>query len=579
MNIYQIFRNQVLGIVDDLVSNGHIESTEALNSVVVEPSKNPMRGELATNVALIIGNSERKNPIEVAHIFGDILAQDEKISSIEIAKPGFINFSLTFDTWLTILGKAFLNPFAFGSNDRGKGKKINVEYISANPTGPLHVGHTRGAVFGDALANLLVFNGYKITREYYVNDAGSQVDSLARSVFLRYLELHGQKVTFDKDSYPGEYLVEVAEKLKEKYGRSFITKKESDWLPLVKKFATDTLLNSIKSDLALLEIRMDKFYSEKQLYESGKIERALEALRKKGLIYRGTLPPPKGKVSEDYEAKEQTLFKSTAFGDDVDRPIKKSDGGWTYFAPDVAYHFDKIERGYDELIDVFGADHSGYVKRMKAAVTALSNGSINLDIKLCQLVRLFKNGSPYKMSKRAGNFVTLSDMVNEVGKDVVRFLMLTRKNDAPLEFDFAKALEQSKDNAVFYVQYAHARCCSIINKALELNIDVKNIELNKIKLVKLSSKSENRIIRKIAEWPRVIEIAGISHEPHRIVSYLYELASEIHGYQHEGKLNNELKVLCDDHEILMARLVLIFVAKAVIGTGLKIVGVSPLTKM
>jgi arginyl-tRNA synthetase len=402
---------------------------------------------------------------------------------------------------------------------------------------------------------------------------------LARSVYLRYLELHGREIEFGDNVYPGEYLVDVAKDLNVLVKDSLLNAPEDEWMLKVRNFATESMLQLIQSDLELLGVKMDNYYSEKHLYSSGKIEEAIGLLESKGLIYEGTLPAPKGKIIQDYEARNQLLFKSTLFGDDVDRPIKKSDGGWTYFAPDVAYHFDKIKRGFDGLIDVFGADHSGYVKRMKAAVKALSDGRVNLDIKLCQLVRLYKEGSPYKMSKRAGNFVTLSDMISEVGKDVVRFLMLTRKNDAQLDFDFDKALEQSKDNTVFYVQYAHARCSSIIKKSTEMGVDLASLKLRDVDLSILTEFSENKLIGKISEWPRVIELSSASHEPHRIVFYLYELAADMHSFQHEGKLDSSLRVLSDERSKMIARLILVTVVRNVICAGLTILGVSPLTKM
>ena len=579
MDIFFEFRSRIRSALEELVSKGLLLGEESFESIVVEPPRDHSLGDLATNAALILAKSEKKRPMVIAQLIADILAKDSSVGSVEIVKPGFINVILKSDIWFQVLAKAFSNPTTFGCNIHGKGKKINVEYVSANPTGPLHVGHTRGAVFGDALSNLLEFNGYEVTREYYVNDAGGQIDALARSVFLRYIELHGHKIELCEESYPGEYLIPVAAELKRKYGDQFVKEKESEWLGTFKSFSSDAMLNLIKEDLKLLGISMDKFYSEQALYKSGRINLALKSLAEKGLIYSGVLPPPKGKQVEDYEPKKQTLFKSTDFGDDLDRPLKKSDGSWTYFAPDVAYHFDKIERGYDELIDVFGADHSGYVKRMKAAVSALSAGKVNLHIKLCQLVRLYKKGRPYKMSKRAGNFVSVRDMISEVGRDVIRFMMLTRKNDAQLDFDVDKALEQSKDNAVFYVQYAHARCCSIIDKARRIGFNIDETKLEGAELAILTAKSEGRIIKKIAEWPRVVQVSGLSHEPHRIVFYLYELAAEIHSYQHEGKLNADLKVISQDANMMLARLVLIRTAQSVISVGLNILGVSPLTKM
>ena len=579
MNIYLDFRSQIVKILEDLKYDGTLADDVSFNGVIVEPPRDRSNGELSTNAAMVVVKGTKQNPFVIAECISRVLTLNEKVSSIEVVKPGFLNFSLKPSVWLDILANAFEIGDEFGSSDLGQGKKINIEYVSANPTGPLHVGHTRGAVFGDSLANLLEFTGFKVTREYYINDAGTQIDALARSVYLRYLELHGREIEFGDNVYPGEYLVDVAKDLNVLVKDSLLNAPEDEWMLKVRNFATESMLQLIQSDLELLGVKMDNYYSEKHLYSSGKIEDAIGLLESKGLIYEGTLPAPKGKIIQDYEARNQLLFKSTLFGDDVDRPIKKSDGGWTYFAPDVAYHFDKIERGFDGLIDVFGADHSGYVKRMKAAVKALSDGRVNLDIKLCQLVRLYKDGSPYKMSKRAGNFVTLSDMISEVGKDVVRFLMLTRKNDAQLDFDFDKALEQSKDNTVFYVQYAHARCSSIIKKSTEMGVDLASLKLRDVDLSILTELSENKLIAKISEWPRVIELSSTSHEPHRIVFYLYELAADMHSFQHEGKLNSSLRVLSDERNKMIARLILVTVVRNVIRAGLTILGVSPLTKM
>jgi len=452
-----------------------------------------------------------------------------------------------------------------------------VEYVSANPTGPLHVGHTRGAVFGDALASLLDYAGYDVTREYYINDGGAQVDVLARSVYLRYQEAHGQEVAFEDGTYPGDYLIPVGEALKDKVGDAYLGKDEDVWLADVRLFATEAMMDLIRADLAMLGIKMDNFFSEKSLYGSGLIEKAIAELDAKGLIYRGTLEPPKGKMPEDWEPREQTLFKSTAHGDDVDRPVQKSDGAWTYFAPDIAYHYDKVQRGYDQLIDVFGADHGGYVKRMKAAVSALSDGKVPLDIKLTQLVKLFKNGEPFKMSKRAGTFVLLSDVVAQAGSDVTRFHMLTRKNDAPLDFDFDKVLEQSKDNPVFYVQYAHARVNSVLRKA---GVDVSDAALAAADLSILTDDAELGVMRKIAEWPRLVEIAAKGHEPHRIAFYLYDLASDFHGLWNAGNTNEALRFIQDgDTATTQAKIALIRAVQLVIASGLGILGVTPAEEM
>ena len=579
MNIYKEFRKDICAVLEGLMVEGKLAKDISLDAVIVEPPRDRLHGELATNAAMVVAKSSGLNPFEVAELISKRLTVDKRVSSIKVMKPGFLNFTLKPSVWHDIVKSALNEAEQFGSSKIGVGKRINIEYVSANPTGPLHVGHTRGAVFGDSLGNLLAFMGFNVTREYYINDAGNQIDALARSVYLRYLELHGSKVDFSGDVYPGEYLIDVAQDLKKIFNDKLLNLPEKEWIVQIKEFASEAMLKLIKSDLALLGVQMDNYYSEKFLYNSGKIDEAIASLDSKGLIYDGILTAPKGKIVEDYEGREQTLFRSTLFGDDVDRPIKKSDGSWTYFAPDAAYHFDKIERGFDELIDVFGADHSGYVKRMKAVVNALSDGKVDLDIKLCQLVRLYKNGSPYKMSKRAGNFVTLNEMISEVGKDVVRFLMLTRKNDAPLDFDFDKALDQSKDNAVFYVQYAHARCSSIIKKAADMQFKWELSKSTEVNLSLLLTDHEKRLMLKICEWPRVVELAGSSHEPHRIVFYLCELAADMHSFQHEGKIKSELRVLNDDQDLSAARLSLIKAIQTVISLGLGILGVSPLTTM
>jgi len=444
----------------------------------------------------------------------------------------------------------------------------------------MHVGHTRGAVFGDALAALLDFAGHEVTREYYINDAGAQVDVLARSAYERYREANGLDPEIREGLYPGDYLIPVGEALKAKYGTSLIDQPESAWLADVREFATAEMLQMIRDDLALLGVKMDVFTSEREITASGRVEEAIETLRGMGLIYEGTLEPPKGKLPEDWEEREQTLFRSTAHGDDVDRPVKKSDGAWTYFAPDIAYHWDKVKRGYDQLIDILGADHGGYVKRLKAVVSALSNGRVPLEVKLIQLVKLYKNGEPFKMSKRAGTFVTLRDVVEQAGPDVTRFVMLTRKNDAALDFDFDKVLEQSKDNPVFYVQYAHARVCSVIRKAAEAGIPADDAALAGADLAHLSHEAELALARKIAEWPRLIEIAARGQEPHRIAFYLYELASELHGLWNRGNEETELRFVQEGNvPVSQAKIALARATAVVISAGLGILGVTPAEEM
>ncbi|NKB27224.1 MAG: arginine--tRNA ligase [Rhodobacteraceae bacterium] len=573
MNIFAEIRTLVLESIDALVSEGTLPPGLNDGPVTVEPPRDAAHGDMATNAAMVLAKPAGMAPQVIAEALIPLLQSDPRVAVAEVAGPGFLNLRLENAVWADVVEAALEGGASYGHSGIGAGVKINVEYVSANPTGPLHVGHARGAVFGDALASLLDYAGYEVTREYYVNDGGAQVDTLARSVYLRYLEAHGTEVAFEDGTYPGDYLIAVGEALKDKVGDTFVDKGEQFWLSEVRKFATDAMMGLIRDDLAALGVRMDHFYSEKSLYGTGRIEAALKALDDKGLIYEGVLEPPKGKKPEDWEPRKQTLFKSTEHGDDVDRPVKKSDGGWTYFAPDIAYHYDKIERGFDALIDVFGADHGGYVKRMNAAVSALSDGRVPLDVKLVQLVRLYQNGEPFKMSKRAGTFVTLRDVVDRVGPDVARFVMLTRKNDAPLDFDMAKVLEQSRENPVFYVQYAHARVQSVLRKAAEAGI-ATNLS------PALSDASELSVARKIAEWPRLVEIAARTHEPHRIAFYLYELASEFHALWNRGNDDASLRFIQDsDPEASASKIALPRAVAVVISAGLGILGVTPLDEL
>lgn len=579
MNLFADMRGRVLACLDQMVAEGALPPDLNMDAVAVEPPRDTAHGDMATNAAMVLAKPAGKNPRAIADALAVKLAADDMVQVAEVAGPGFLNMRLVPAAWQGIV-KAALSDQRFGRSSLGQGKRMMVEYVSANPTGPLHVGHTRGAVFGDALASLLDYAGYDVTREYYINDGGAQVDVLARSVYLRYVEAHDLTVDWPEGSYPGDYLIPVGEALKNKVGDAFIDKGEQFWLEEVREFATEAMMALIREDLAQLNIEMDSFYSEKSLYGSGLIEKAIAELKAKGLIYQGVLEPPKGKTPEDWEPREQTLFRSTAHGDDVDRPVQKSDGAWTYFAPDIAYHYDKVQRGFDTLIDVFGADHGGYVKRMKAAVSALSDGKVPLDIKLTQLVKLYKNGEPFKMSKRAGTFITLRDVVDEVGPDVTRFHMLTRKNDAPLDFDFAKVLEQSKDNPVFYVQYAHARVNSVLRKAKDAGVAVDDATLAGVDLSGLTHEAELAVARKIAEWPRLVEIAAKGHEPHRIAFYLYDLASDFHALWNRGNDDQSLRFLQDgDSDTTQAKIALIRAVAIVISHGLGILGVTPAEEM
>ena len=580
MNLFADVRALVIDSLTVLQAEGALPEGLGFDNVAVEPPRDAAHGDMATNAAMVLAKPSGLKPRDIADALAGKLSADPRIETAEVAGPGFLNLRLGAGVFQDLVRGVIAGSDAYGRIAQSEPRKINIEYVSANPTGPLHVGHTRGAVFGDALASLLEFAGNDVTREYYINDGGAQVDVLARSVYLRYLEAHGQAVAFEDGTYPGDYLIPVGEALKEKVGDQFVDKGEQFWLAEVREFATEKMMELIREDLAALGVEMDVFFSEKSLYGTGRIEAAIDDLRDKGLIYEGVLEPPKGKTPEDWEPREQTLFKSTEHGDDVDRPVKKSDGAWTYFAPDIAYHFDKVSRGFDELVDVFGADHGGYVKRMKAAVSALSDANVPLDIKLTQLVKLYKDGQPFKMSKRAGTFVTLRDVVDQVGPDVTRFVMLTRKNDAPLDFDFDKVLEQSKDNPVFYVQYAHARVRSVLRKAEEAGVDVSDATLGAVDLSGLSHPSEITVAKKLAEWPRLIEIAAKTREPHRVAFYLYELASDFHSLWNRGNDESALRFLQEgDALATQAKIVLPRAVSIVISAGLGILGVTPAEEM
>jgi len=528
----------------------------------------------------VLAKPAGQSPRAIAEALARRLAADPRILRAEVAGPGFLNLALAPGVWQGVVRAALLQGPDFGRSDLGGNLRVNVEFVSANPTGPMHVGHVRGAVVGDALARLLAFAGWQVTREYYINDGGAQVDVLARSAYERYREAHGLEPEIREGLYPGDYLIPVGEALKSRFGDTLLDKGEQYWLAEIRDIASAMMMEEIKGDLALLDVRMDVYSSEKALYGTGQIEAAIRTLRDMGLIYEGTLEPPKGKEPEDWEPRVQTLFRSTAHGDDVDRPVQKSDGSWTYFAPDIAYHFDKVNRGFDALIDIFGADHGGYVKRMKAAVAALSGGRVPLDIKLVQLVKLYKNGEPFKMSKRAGTFVTLRDVVEQAGADVTRFMMLTRKNDVTLDFDFAKVLEQSKDNPVFYVQYANARINSILRKAREAGLAVDDATLAAADLTQLAHPAELQLAGKIAEWPRLVEIAARGNEPHRIAFYLYELASDFHALWNRGNDEPGLRFLQEGNAATsQAKIALARAASVVIGTALGILGVTPAEEM
>ena len=579
MNLFDEFRAAVLAALDLLEADGLLPAGLDRSAIAVEPPRDPAHGDMATNAAMVLAKPAGQPPRAIAEALAARLAADPRIASAEVAGPGFLNLRLAPAVWQAHVATILQAGADYGRSALGRGRRVNVEFVSANPTGPMHVGHVRGAVVGDALSNLLAFAGWEVTREYYINDGGAQVDVLARSAYERYREANGLSPEIREGLYPGDYLIPVGEALKARHGTSLLDQPESVWLADVREFATGMMMDMIREDLAALGVRMDVYSSEKALYGTGKIEAALDALRTAGLIYEGVLEPPKGKTPEDWEPREQTLFRSTAHGDDVDRPVMKSDGSWTYFAPDIAYHFDKVQRGFDELIDIFGADHGGYVKRMKAAVAALSGGRVPLDIKLVQLVKLWKNGEPFKMSKRAGTFVTLRDVVELAGADVTRFIMLTRKNDVALDFDFDKVLEQSRDNPVFYVQYANARVHSVLRKAAEAGVDVSDAALASADVARLDHPAELAMVARLAEWPRLVDVAARANEPHRVAFYLYELASDFHGLWNRGNDEAGLRFVQDDSATTQAKIALVRATGVVIRAGLAILGVRPVEEM
>jgi arginyl-tRNA synthetase len=578
MNPYRHFIGEIEKALQAMQAAGELPDGLSFAGLTAEPPRDAAHGDIATNAAMVLSKAAARKPRDIADA---LLVHLKKIPDVvdgSVAGPGFINLKLTDSFWRARLGDCLKEGIAFGDSAMGKGHKVNVEYVSANPTGPLHVAHARGAVVGDALANLLLKAGYDVTKEYYINDAGAQVDKLGRSTYLRYKEALGEEIgTIPEGLYPGDYLKDVGAALAKRDGDRWLGKPESEWLPEMRGFAIDFLMAEIKQDLETLGVHIEVFSSERALVDSGAVERAFEELTKQGLIYQGRLEPPKGKAPDDWEDREQTLFRATQFGDEVDRPLKKSDGGWTYFANDIAYHYDKYRRGFADMIDIWGADHGGYVKRMKAAVSAITAKRGELDVKLCQLVRVLRNGELVRMSKRAGTFVTLRDLLDEVGPDVVRFTMLTRKNDAPFDFDLVKATEQSRDNPVWYVQYCHARTRSVMRQATVAGIAIDG--LDGVSLDRLADPGELALIRLIAQWPRQVEAAAAAHEPHRVGFYLYDLAAAFHGHWNRGKEDNVRFVVEGDAEVTRARLALVQAVGFVIESGLKVFGVTPVEEM
>ena len=573
-NLFERFSVRVRDALDALVTDGVLPAGLDLKHVTVEPPRDASHGDLATNAAMVLAKPAGTNPRAIAGPLAEKLAALPEVASAEVAGPGFLNIRLAPGTWVDELRAIEAEGDTYGRSQLGTGQTVNVEYVSANPTGPMHMGHCRGAVVGDALASLLEYAGYGVIREYYINDAGSQVDTLARSAHLRYREALGEDIGEIPDGlYPGDYLKPVGEMFAAEFGDKYVGKPESEWLQLFKKRTSAAMMDLIRHDLGLLGIHHDKFSSEAELQESGAIEAAVDRLRAKGLVYEGVLEAPKGETPDDWEPVELTLFRASQFGDDVDRPIKKSDGSWTYFGADLAYHAQKAEKA-DHLVDIWGADHAGTVKRQVAAVTALTDGKVDLDVKLVQMVRLLRAGEPIKMSKRAGNFVTLADVVHEVGKDVVRYIMLTRRSDAQLDFDFAKVVEQSKDNPVFYVQYAHARIHSLQRRMVEAGIEQVAPALDRL------DDEELGLVKLAAQWPRAVEAAALSHEPHRIAFYLGDLAAAFHALWNRGNDDPSRRFLiADDPELTSARLALSRAIGQVIRNGLSIMGVTPVEEM
>jgi len=583
MNLFTYFHGEVANALQSLQASGKITGEMDLTRVTVELPRDPTHGDLSTNAAMVLSKSLGRKPRDLAELIAEALRTRRDVRKVDIAGPGFINLHLAETFWQARIGDILAAGIRYGDSKVGQGRKVNVEYVSANPTGPLHVAHARGAVYGDALASLLEKAGYDVTREYYINDAGAQVDVLARSAYLRYREALGETIdAIPEGFYPGDYLKDVGQALAARDGKKWLDKPESDWLVPVRQFAIDEIMKGIREDLEMLGIHQDVFSSERKVVESGAVDRALKKLEDDGLLYVGVLSPPKGMKPDDWEPRPQTLFRSTDFGDDVDRPLRKSDGSWTYFASDIAYHYDKFVRGCPEMIDVWGADHGGHVKRMQAAVKAVTGGKGSLDVKLCQLVTLLRDGQPVKMSKRAGTFVTLREVVEEVGKGVVRFIMLTRTNDAPLEFDLTKVIDKSRDNPVWYVQYTHARVRAVFRRATEEvpQLDTRPEALANADLSKLMHAGELGLIKQMAAWPKVVESAAEAHEPHRIAFFLQDLAAPFHAHYNEGQEDPELRFIRpDDLPLTAARLALVQALGFVIASGLNVMGVEPVEEM
>ncbi|MCR9219632.1 MAG: arginine--tRNA ligase [Alphaproteobacteria bacterium] len=593
MNVFKEMTREIEACLTGFQAEGLLPAEVDFSRVAVEPPRDPAHGDMATNAAMVLAKPAGLKPRDLAERLAAALAAGDRIESAEVAGPGFINLRLKPDVWRGVVGAVLAAGTAFGDGDAGQGRPVNVEYVSANPTGPLHIGHARGAVVGDVLARLLAKAGYAVTKEYWVNDAGAQVDELGWSVYWRYLNALSPNAEAENEAralakrpggaplqYKGDYLIPVGEALAAEHGDALLAMEAETLLPIVRDKAVAMMMEEVKATLAALGVEQEVFTSERWVIESGKVDAALAFLEERGLLYVGVLEPPKGKKPEDWEPRPQTLFKATQFGDDVDRPLKKSDGSWTYFASDIAYHRYKFERGFTRQIDVWGADHGGYVKRMQAALKAVSDGEAALTIKLCQMVKLLDRGQPVKMSKRAGSFVTLQDLIDAVGRDVVRFFLLTRKNDAPMDFDLSAVTEQSRDNMVFYVHYAHARCRSVFRQAAEAGIEASPAALAAADFALLEAEPELELMKRLAEWPRAVEAAAEAEEPHRIAYYLYETASAFHALWTRGKEDAALRFIqTDEPARTVARLALVEAVRTVIASGLDVIGVTPVEEL
>lgn len=583
MNIFHRYQDEVLKILNGMIAGGTLPAGLDLSRVKVEPPREASHGDMATNAAMVLAKNAGTNPRQLGEALVVKLKELPGVADASVAGPGFVNFRLHTAEWVKILSEILAKGTDFGNSQLGKGEKVNVEYVSANPTGPMHAGHVRGAVIGDVLARLLQKAGYDVTREYYFNDAGTQVDVLARTTHLRYREALGENIgEVPEGLYPGEYMKDVAQALVARDGKKWQGAAEAEWLAPIRAFSVEYMMGEIRKDLDLIGIHHDYFANEREIIENGTLDKVFKTLSDMDLIYQGTLPPPKGKEMDDWEPAELTLFRSSNFGDSSDRPLKKRDGNWAYIMPDIAYHYDKMQRGYKWMINVLGKDHGNYLDKMRPAVAALSEGKAKIDVMFCGMVKVLKNGVPVKFSKRSGNIITLREMVEEVGAGAVRFFMMARTPDSELEFDYAKVVEQSKDNPVFYVQYAHARCHSVFRNAKTMwpDVDLSMAALSKANMARLSSDEEIRLVRMMANWPRFVESAAEALESHRIAIYLHDLASEFHGFWNKGRDDATLRFLIeDDKELSYARLALVKAVATVIASGLGVMGVTPLEEM